>query len=111
MATEDFTDSALEVYPNPSANVVYVQSKEYLTDYQISNMLGQVVPKGSLLRGENAISIAGLVTGTYSINFKTIEGTDLSPKDPKGIKKGYKTKSNQELTGNLFGLYSKPESD
>ena len=80
LASEDFTNGALNLYPNPSANLVYVQSKELLTNYQILNMLGQVVLTGSFLTGENAISIAGLVTGTYIINFKTIDGTSFRRK-------------------------------
>jgi len=80
LTADEFSESQVTVFPNPSTDVVYVKSDEQLTDYRIVNMLGQVVLKGKLRAGENVISITDISKGTYIIHFKTLNGTIINRK-------------------------------
>ncbi|MFT3796037.1 T9SS type A sorting domain-containing protein [Flavobacterium sp.] len=80
LATQDFTDNPIGVYPNPSDDVVYVKSNQELSGYQVSNLLGQVVLKGHFEQGEHAIPVLSLQSGTYIVRLKTIDGTILNHK-------------------------------
>lgn len=80
LGKEDLVKNEIRVYPNPTNDIVNIQTDEQLVGYQVSNMIGQVVLKGNLLDKENSVDISSLKSGTYIIKFDTIEGTVISQK-------------------------------
>ena len=68
-AVHDFTHpQALEVYPNPVSDILYVKNLSYeAVDYAIFNVLGQQVTAGST---DGSISVAELEPGIYVLRVK-----------------------------------------
>ena len=59
---------ALEVYPNPVSDVLYMKNLPYeVVEYSIFNVLGQQVTTGS---SRGAISVSGLEKGLYILQIK-----------------------------------------
>ena len=80
VGVEDFKADVLAVYPNPANGIVNIQTREQLSSYEVVNMLGQVLLKGSFVQGQNQIVIESLSAGTYIINVKTAGNTTISRK-------------------------------
>lgn len=78
--TKDFNHKTVSVYPNPSGNLVTIQTEENLIGYEIFSITGQSVQKGSLKQGETTISIVNLSAGTYIVNFSTTDGNSITHK-------------------------------
>ena len=56
---------SLRIYPNPASEYLYVKLAEPQTaDYNIYNIMGQIVKKGTL-QGDDVINISSLKKGTY----------------------------------------------
>jgi hypothetical protein len=77
-------DAAISIYPNPSADLIMIQSKELLSHdlkVELSNLTGQVVAKKDFYQGSTIcyFETTGLYNGTY---FLTIIDN--------GIKKSFK---------------------
>jgi hypothetical protein len=77
-------DAAINIYPNPSADIIMIQSKELLSHdlkVELSNLTGQVVAKKDFYQGSTIcyFETTGLYNGTY---FLTIIDN--------GIKKSFK---------------------
>ena len=77
-------DAAINIYPNPSADIIMIQSKELLTHdlkVELSNLTGQVIAKKDFYQGTTIcyFETTGLYNGTY---FLTIIDN--------GIKKSFK---------------------
>ncbi len=53
------------LYPNPASNIIYIESEEIWSAYQITNIAGQAVQKGKIQR--NKINIDALPSGQYLI--------------------------------------------
>lgn len=68
-------DASINIYPNPTSNILQVQSQIEIENYKIYNALGKVVKSSSF---ENQITIANLPEGSYSILFNS--GDKLSTK-------------------------------
>jgi hypothetical protein len=65
--------SGISVYPNPANNVLMVEaeSSSLLT---VSNTLGQIVAKYSLIAGKNELNISMLPKGLYNYSIKSENG-------------------------------------
>jgi hypothetical protein len=59
---------SLNIYPNPTADVLYIKSN-YSLDYDLFNIVGQKIKSGSLLQGNNEINVKRLSDGVYFLNF------------------------------------------
>ena len=55
----------LRVYPNPIADVVYIDGVQSPAQYRLLSILGVVVQEGALNSGSNCIPVKGLVSGVY----------------------------------------------
>lgn len=79
LITSGFESDAVGLYPNPTAGIVQIDSKEPLSDYEITGVLGQVLLAGNL-DAHNTISIESLGAGVYIIHFKTKDNRSISRK-------------------------------
>jgi Secretion system C-terminal sorting domain/FG-GAP-like repeat len=65
---EQQTDLGVELYPNPTGEVLFVDLKtasNLVCQYRIFNALGQFMSKGSLPPGEKQVDVANLGQGLY----------------------------------------------
>lgn len=66
---ETTNQQSLEVYPNPTSNILYLKNLPLETvQYSIFNLLGQEVAAGS---SSGSISVAGLEKGVYFLQVKS----------------------------------------
>ena len=77
---DEVKEHMFSVYPNPASGMVNIQTQEELSSYEVVNMLGQVLLKGSFAQEQNQIAIESLSAGTYIINVKTMGNTSISRK-------------------------------
>lgn len=57
-------DKSIKVYPNPSSNFIYVESKKSTT-YNIYNQVGILIQSGKLTEGKNELAISEFTNGLY----------------------------------------------
>ena len=60
-------DNEVDVYPNPSNGILFVKSDNINTDYQIINILGEIVLSGEIVSENQQIDISDLLNGIYII--------------------------------------------
>ena len=63
-------DNEVDVYPNPSNGILFVKSDNINTDYQIINILGEIVLSGEIVSENQQIDISNLSNGLYLIKIK-----------------------------------------
>lgn len=70
LAIKDVSNTAFQIYPNPTSDVLNVISKNKTqhTTFQISNMAGQIVLKGNL--NNQKINVSNLPKGVYVLTVK-----------------------------------------
>ncbi|PZR10335.1 MAG: hypothetical protein DI539_21325 [Flavobacterium psychrophilum] len=78
--TDDLALDTVTIFPNPSEGMITIVSNESLDSYEVYNMLGQIVQKGTLTGEERTISIQNLPQGTYIANFVSDNGKVLTKK-------------------------------
>jgi len=71
LVSVDENEMALNVYPNPTTEMLTIESAE-TTSYQIYNSMGQIVKIGNLVVGKNQLNVESLTNGVYTI--KTLSG-------------------------------------
>ena len=59
--------SDLKVYPNPTNNLLWINSAQDFQGYQIANILGEIVQQGSLLEIGEEIDVSTLPSGLYHL--------------------------------------------
>lgn len=74
----DFT--AVNVYPNPTTDVVMVNSKNAIENIEIVNTLGQVVYSNNTNQNNVTINVANLEKGNYFVKVKTIDNVTTTSK-------------------------------
>ena len=78
--TKDFNHSVLELYPNPTSDIVNIVTDESLRSYEVVSMLGQVLLKGDFENPQKIVSIQSLSAGTYMLNLKTADNKIITQK-------------------------------
>lgn len=73
VSTEDFNTVDVKVYPNPTNDIVSIETLETLEHYEVYNVLGQQIQKG-VFNGTNQISLHGVTAGTYFVKVTTQTG-------------------------------------
>jgi len=76
---KSFDEGHLKVYPNPVYNSITIESVLALESYEVINLMGQVLMKGSL-DGQATISLGALANGTYIVNVTDKKGNSISKK-------------------------------
>ncbi len=72
--SEDFILSETDIYPNPTSSNLNVSSTTEAT-YELITINGQVIQKGNLVNGKNAVDMSSLTKGLYFLSVKTDAGT------------------------------------
>src|SRR5690606_9846498 len=63
VSTEDFNTIDVNVYPNPTNDIVNIETPETLEHYKVYNVLGQQIQKG-MFNNNNQINLHGVAAGT-----------------------------------------------
>ena len=58
----------INIYPNPTANVLYIKSN-YSLDYDMFNIVGQKIISGQINEGDNELNLRQYSNGIYFIKF------------------------------------------
>jgi hypothetical protein len=67
-------ENSFIVYPNPASRELFVKSENENGSFEIYNVIGQMVLKEAIGKGENKLNLAGINTGSYLYKIKTKEG-------------------------------------
>ena len=73
VSTEDFNSIAVKVYPNPTNDIVTIETPETLEQYEVYNVLGQQIQKG-IFNGNSQVNLHGVTAGTYFVKVTTQKG-------------------------------------
>ncbi|NOR87907.1 MAG: T9SS type A sorting domain-containing protein, partial [Bacteroidales bacterium] len=65
---------AVMLYPNPSADMVFVRANSLIKEVRVSNYLGQLVDVYSFMNEEANIDISNYDTGVYFVEVTTVVG-------------------------------------
>ena len=81
VSTEEFNTIAINVFPNPTTDIVYFETDEKLTTYSVFNQNAQQVKVHTQINETNyQMSLDGLASGTYFILLKTESGKSTTVK-------------------------------
>jgi len=69
------SDLYWRIYPNPSADKIFLQTHQPLVNYSIMNINGSVIKSVSNWNTNNSISIDNLEKGLYMIQLKSVDNT------------------------------------
>jgi len=67
--TSSLVDLGISIYPNPVAEILYIESIDDLAKFSILDVNGRVVQQGEL-SSENAINVSQLENGTYLLSLQ-----------------------------------------
>ncbi len=79
VSTKEFNTLNVNIYPNPTTDIVNIETTETLQNYEVYNVLGQQIQKGAF-NGSNQISLHGATAGTYFIKVTTTQGSTATVK-------------------------------
>src|SRR5690606_4104973 len=80
-STEEFNSIAINVFPNPTTDIVYFETDEKLITYSVFNENAQQVQVQTQINETNyQMSLDGLASGTYFILLKTETGKSTTVK-------------------------------
>lgn len=79
VSTYKFNKLTVNVFPNPTNDIVNIETQEILLDYKVYNVLGQQIQKG-VFNENNKIYLNHAVAGTYLIKVTTIQGSTATVK-------------------------------
>ena len=72
---EDHESESISLYPNPTSDVVYVQTADMVNEVQVYNIQGQLV---RTFNGDvHSISLAGFAHGIYTLKIMTEKGMSI----------------------------------
>lgn len=76
-AGEEFDNSSLEVYPNPSSGMVTVKNASEGASFEVLDMLGKVAYKAPVSAASQKVNLSGLPDGVYFYVVKDKRGNAL----------------------------------
>ncbi len=79
VSTDKFNNIKVKVYPNPTNDIVNIETQETLQNYEVYNVLGQQIQQGNF-NGNNQINLHGATAGTYFIKVTTTQGSTATVK-------------------------------
>ncbi len=74
VGTEELTINTFNVYPNPTADLININTDESNASYVITNLQGQVVLSSSIIGSSTQVDVRNLSTGLYHISVITDAG-------------------------------------
>lgn len=81
LGQQQFNQQVLVLYPNPIKDVLTLNGVTNLQSYEVVNMVGQIVSRGSI--NENSIDLSSLSNGIYIGVFHTNDGQKFNTKFSK----------------------------
>ena len=79
VSTNKLNKLNVNVYPNPTNDIVNIETPETLQNYEVYNVLGQQIQKG-MFNGNNQLNLHGATAGTYFIKVTTTQGSTATVK-------------------------------
>ena len=79
VSNEEFNKLNVNVYPNPTTDIVNIETGETLQSYEVYNVLGQQL-QTSNFNGSTQINLHGATPGTYFIKVTTVQGSGATVK-------------------------------
>lgn len=79
VSTKEFNTLNVNIYPNPTTDIVNIETQETLQNYEVYNVLGQQIQQGNF-NSNHQISLHGATTGTYFIKITTTQGSTATVK-------------------------------
>ena len=79
VSTDKFNKLNVNVYPNPTNDIINIETPETLHNYEVYNVLGQQIQKGNF-NGNNQLNLHGATAGTYFIKVTTTQGSTATVK-------------------------------
>ncbi len=79
VSTQKFNTLYVNVYPNPTTDIVNIETNEPLQIYEVYNILGQQIQK-DIFNGNNQINLDGVTAGVYFIKIVTIHDRNATVK-------------------------------
>lgn len=80
VSNEDFEKINIKLYPNPTSGKIYIETDEILKTYEVYNIVGQRLLRGTFMTDERFISLENMSSGTYFIRLQTQSGTVVTEK-------------------------------
>lgn len=80
VSNEDFEKTNIKLYPNPTTGKIYIETDEILNTYEVYNIVGQRLLRGTFISNEASISLENMSSGTYFIKLQTQKGTVVTEK-------------------------------
>src|SRR5690554_3383100 len=77
VSTEEFNRLQLNVYPNPTTDIVNIETDEQLSNYIIYDVSGRQI-QSNLFAGSNQINLQNVTTGVYFIKVTTVQGSSAT---------------------------------
>ncbi len=77
LSTDKFNKLNVNVYPNPTTDIINIETQETLQNYEVYNVLGQQIQRGSF-NGTNQINLHGAASGNYFIKVTTTQGSNAT---------------------------------
>lgn len=74
--TQKFSTLNVNVYPNPTTDIINIETQETLQNYEVYNILGEQIQKG-MFNGNNQINLQGTTAGTYLIKVTSTQGSTV----------------------------------
>jgi len=72
-STQKFNTLKINVYPNPTNDVINIETDEQLSNYIIYDVSGRQI-QSNLFAGSNQINLQNVTTGVYFIKVTTVQG-------------------------------------
>jgi len=79
VSADKFNKITVNVYPNPTNDIINIETSETLQNYEVYNVLGQQIQKG-MFGNNNQINLHGATAGTYFIKVTTAQGSTATVK-------------------------------
>ncbi len=80
VSLKDIDFTAVNVYPNPTTDVIMVNSKNAIENIEIVNTLGQVVYSNNTNQNNATINVANFEKGNYFVKVKTVDNVITTSK-------------------------------
>ncbi|MFA5670701.1 MAG: T9SS type A sorting domain-containing protein [Balneolaceae bacterium] len=77
VSVADFNKLKVNVYPNPTNNIVNIETDEQLSNYIIYDVSGRQI-QSNLFAGSNQINLQNVTTGVYFIKVTTVQGSSAT---------------------------------
>lgn len=80
LSNESFESDTIEIYPNPTKNILNIINLSESCEYIIFNIMGSKVLSGKVSRESNSIDLSELQSGYYILNLKNSNGLNKTLK-------------------------------